>query len=49
MNNETQPKLAFTKQRSYSYRLRSGSAVSALSCHSILILRLINDKDRLTQ
>jgi len=49
MNNGTRPKLTFTRQRNYSYRLRLGSALSALSCHSILILRLINDKDRLTQ
>jgi len=30
-------------------RLRSGSAVSALLRHTILVLRLINDKDRVTQ
>jgi len=49
MNNEMQPKLPFTRQRSYSYRLRLGRALSVLSCQSILILRLMNDKDRLTQ
>jgi len=29
--------------------LRSGSALSALLHHSILVLRLINDKDGMTQ
>jgi len=49
VNNGTQPKLAFTRQRSYNYRLRLGSALSALLCQSIRILRLMNDKDKLTQ
>jgi len=30
-------------------RLRSGSVLLALSRHSILVLHLMNDKDRMTQ